>query len=77
LSACPAQSATAEPKPLNHPLSPSEAQPETTRFETTRFETTRFETTRFETTRFETTQFSSKPRSLSKSLLDAARAQVR
>jgi hypothetical protein len=72
LSACPAQSATAEPKPLNHPLSPSEAQPETTRFETTRFETTRFETTRFETT-----QFSSKPRSLSKSLLDAARAQVR
>jgi hypothetical protein len=72
LSACPAQSATAEPKPLNHPLSPSEAQPETTRFETTRFETTQFEVAQFETA-----QFRSKPRSLSKSLLDAARAQVR
>ena len=69
LSACPAQSATAEPKPLNHPLSPSQAQPETTRFETTRFETTQFEVAQFETT-----QFSSRPRSLSKSLLDAARA---
>jgi hypothetical protein len=54
-------------KPLNHPLSPSEAQPETTRFETAQFEVAQFETA----------QFSSKPRSLSKSLLDAARAQVR
>jgi hypothetical protein len=42
-------------KPLNHPLSPSEAQPETTRFETAQFEVAQFETA----------QFSSKPRSLS------------